>query len=1239
MDFLQPDERRIRELFQGEGAAFTSFCDALIRTHSAALGLLDSEIETTSSVSDPDGGVDTKVRQNIPGDSSGWFCEKTAWQYKAKSYENVEKEFSKLLIGDYLKNCIKDNYAYRLTVADSLTSEQRTLWENRLKASIAQINPQAPAPRVVTAADLAALAARYPAFVLRQFYSVASSLALDLNTWKQSITVNTPIFVSISKWHPVQEKIRGHLNLSNAVPSVVVTIQGEAGVGKSRLVYETVAALPGAEGLVLYCEDSSKAIDLVRQAASWPQTRLIVIADECGPEERLTLKKIGEGHKARLRIVAIDNSQIKADRIEPESMLENMAEESLLEVLNANFSMIPAERLRSYASLAQGFPRFAADLCNNDNTIAPGGHLGPALRSVHDYLDARLSGRQWQALQALALVSKVGFRGEVSQELDILCEALKLSRSEVEQDLSAIQAGPGFATRGSRYYYVTPEVVARVAFAGAWKRWASDDPTDFLSKFPVRLSQSFLHRVRKSAEEEVRRSCASFFRRWVNSASITDLAKVDFVRQLIVLIEVYPQDYLPALRRILESSKLESIEAISSKSYGIDWGPRRRLVGLLEGLMQFPEHLLDAEACLLRLALAETELGIGNNSTAIWCQIYSIGLSGTATPFPERLHILKQRAQDQDFATRKLVLEAANAALSLSMRMAGPATVAGRIPPPEWYPHSWQEQNDGHRSVVELIGQLIRKDMILRPQAIRLLIQHTRMLIGQSLHSEVQTVLASVELTDWERAKLLEAIDSYLVFDAKRSTDEDNSDKEVLAAQVKAVQAWRDSLVGSNLHYRMIELIGRQGFDVLRYKNETAWKAQVAELAMQLLSSSEKLAAELPWLLSGTVHSAADLGISLGEQDASARLLNYLLTEAMQTQHRAFVRGYIYGLLQKHSEHSILVNDWLDKQEQSVPNAVAEYALTAGDHGHALTRILRLYDQGKLPASYLHERNFFNKERIASGGLQQLLDRLVSAARHGDATAIKIGLDSISLHVPYDAKEQAPKVFSENSSVAEYAWSLLEQGLHLDPSSLLHWDSILLNLASLAPMRAARFACRVMFGRDRGFNLDGERVLCELARRFPSETMEAVGECMLDAKLGVLFFVGNYRRIFASIPDDTIIAWLNRSGVEGARKLARYLPLPRVSGNEAKVPALTEFVLRRFEEDDRTFHEFCAGAHSFQVYRGNIASAHETEGDIARRFLNHPLRRIREWAAIEEKSSMAEANFWRERHEDVTMPE
>ena len=166
--------------------------------------------------------------------------------------------------------------------------------------------------------------------------------------------------------------------------------------------------------------------------------------------------------------------------------------------------------------------------------------------------------------------------------------------------------------------------------------------------------------------------------------------------------------------------------------------------------------------------------------------------------------------------------------------------------------------------------------------------------------------------------------------------------------------------------------------------------------------------------------------------------------------------------------------------------------------------------------------------------------------------------------------------------------------------------------------------------RDAAINL-----LAAWAPVYPEEVMAAVGAVMLDPTTGVNFFISKFP-LFTALPLDTVSAWLEAVGVEGSRKIARHLPHPYLdAAGQPVVPELTAWVLSHFEDDDHTFSEFCAGVHSLQTYMGDIAGAHESEAQDARRFFIHDLRRIRQWARIEHASALQNAQLHREWEDEM----
>jgi hypothetical protein len=177
---------------------------------------------------------------------------------------------------------------------------------------------------------------------------------------------------------------------------------------------------------------------------------------------------------------------------------------------------------------------------------AAGGDVGPAVASVREYLQLRLTAEQRQALAALSLVTKIGYSGNVADELGSLCNVLSLDARHTLDSLYQLRRGPGFAVVAGRYFYVSPEIVAHVAFADAWDRWCSDDPHGFLARVPEPLLVAFLARIQRSASEEVRRICGDYFRGWAARLRPADLNDATIATRIEQLVETDPNQYLPA---------------------------------------------------------------------------------------------------------------------------------------------------------------------------------------------------------------------------------------------------------------------------------------------------------------------------------------------------------------------------------------------------------------------------------------------------------------------------------------------------------------------------------------------------------------------------------------------------------------------------------------------------------------------------------------------------------------------
>jgi len=121
---LQINARRIYSLQSPGGDAFTKFVEDPIRTDGSIAGTPESAIETNLRTNLPDGGADTVVRQPDPHDRTGRLRMRTVWQHKGTTYKNVGSTAT-LLKSQFVVERIKEGFAFRLAIADSLPSSRR----------------------------------------------------------------------------------------------------------------------------------------------------------------------------------------------------------------------------------------------------------------------------------------------------------------------------------------------------------------------------------------------------------------------------------------------------------------------------------------------------------------------------------------------------------------------------------------------------------------------------------------------------------------------------------------------------------------------------------------------------------------------------------------------------------------------------------------------------------------------------------------------------------------------------------------------------------------------------------------------------------------------------------------------------------------------------------------------------------------------------------------------------------
>jgi hypothetical protein len=1224
---------------QGNDERFTEFVDALIRADMFIASLPDASIKTNLRTRISDGGVDTELTAPIPSASGGLCQNPTCWQYKARPYANVSvKERGEDPCKPYAKNLISSGYAYRLCVADDMPPQTKADWETELDQTIRNIEATAPPPKVVTASDLAAWANRYPTIVARFFRPQLFNL-LHLDSWGPNAVAVTRNYVPVAQWAETERLLLAHTDLGKPVQDPVLRIQGEAGVGKTRLVYETLSKVPGLRGLVLYSLDENNARAFAHYLINDKEAKAIIVVDDCSLQGSAELRQLFNGHTTRLRAVVIDNRVPKNVSQAPELHLQRIPKEVVDQILALNFPYVAADRRRLYVELSGGFVRLAADLCSHDATILQRGDIGYVIPGVREYLRLRLDdANDLKTVQAISLLQIVGFKEDVASELEELCQWIGLDKSDVLDRVTRLKDSPGFIAIGGRYLYITPKIIADVAFQDAWERWFAADPNGLLSKIPAILTEPFQRRIAASGDVAARRAAADFFRRWAAGLTIASLADHGNLDRILALGETDPDVYLPLISNLILNGSLDDLRSIDrtrSEERAWRWGPRRYLVWFLERIAAFPEYFRDAEAALFRLALAESEPGIANNATGVWRQLFRPLLSGTAVPFAERLSLLRQRLFMNDQEAQALGVAAVESCLAslfgVATRDVGPQIVAGRIVPDDWRPKTYAELWDCLDKTLELVTEMASSTLpTLRAAGERIALAHVRQLVAANRLQALQQVFTPDRLTSVTLPKLLEHIEQFLEYDTAGAQGRPPVPEEY----VRQVRQWQRALIPKDFHGRLASVIGKEPWHHRVTGGESEWLTEVIQIAEQLVKDRELFARNIDWLCSEEAKSAVTLGVELGKLDSDANYSERILIACGQSGNSALGRGYVAGLLEQHPRHLEGLNRLFDELEEQSPRVAFEMCLVGGQRTHAIQRVLRLVDKGRLDVACLDVFSTGVEGRpLNDTELCDVLKRFIDASMKGNEQAVRRAISFLGLRLG-SLKNDAGVAFSSDQS-RKLAWKIIEAAASSKNVEPHWWSGVLEALSHTEPARAARIASLTL---AENFVLSGaaEGILAKIARANAQIVMDELGQVVLHPKLGIYFFVGLHRGIINALPVEVVKNWLSKAGVEGARRLARHLPVPFLDPNgQPIVPPLTEFVLTRFENDDRTFHEFCAGVGSFRSYVGPMAPQKEGEAEVARKFLSHPLRRIREWARGEIDAATQQAEYWRQFDEEL----
>lgn len=1216
-------------IFRGPGGqAFTSLLDTLIRAHMAALGGLDSAVHTNMRTNKPDGGVDTAVDLGLDNDDSGWMQYRTTWQYKATEGRSVMPgELREEAKKDYVIELAENGYGYRFCICDSVPPKQQDEWKDIIDEEISKHTSNASPAKVLTADHIAHWISQYPALVVAFFNQWAEN-ALPIDVWTHQSRSLTDQYVPVGLWETVEANLRDHVNFAVDATSALLPIHGDPGTGKTRLVCETLNDIVGSREMVVYVADDSVAIQIATQLANTPQTRAILVADECSLDRRFDLATTLDPIADRVRAITITNVEDRPKSATPENVLEQMSMDTVLEVLERNFPEIPIDARRNYAELSAGFIRLAADLCRHHNDIIVAGNLDPARLAIEQYLVRRLQNdEKLSVISALSLFVKVGFREKVSDELDFISQAIGIDRNRVQQICIDLKDQTGFVQLGGRYFYVTPDIVSKTLFPIGWRQFGEPDIESFLSSLPGDLIEAFEKSLSKHGNESARKAVADFFLAWALSLEPNDLQDSSVVSRLESLCDTKPDRYFRVAADLVESASDEVLKNLGRAAYG-GWGVRRNLVFLAERMAAFPEFFEDAERLLLRLATCETEKNISNNATGVWRDLYRMMLSGTAKPFPERLPILLDRIENGTDEVRAIGISALGEIFgSRGSKTVGASVIAGRIAPEEWRPKTWGEYWKHQKETLNRIKQVVPKlEQSDRDAIADQIVDVMNDLLNAGAVTEISQLVEALTLSISTKANLKNAAERYITFNKKSDTKSETKE------YFRSIENWMESLSELGMDGRLVDLLSKDSWYYLDEQQRETWHESVRSLAQEIVGEPDIFVRNLDWLNSDNAKSSQVLGTALGELDDEGMLFDTIIDSAIGSGNAQIATAYTASLIKHFPVHTERSGQRFDEILEFNPDLASELVAAAGDKLGPVEWTARHVESGALGAEKLLRFFYWVGDRQAThsqvGKILDLIEKEDADSRIDWLHAVIRGLGYVATQ--FDAEVKAE--ISKDPKIIEQARKLLLAAVNEKRTQQgYEWERVARMFFGDDVSSLVELCISALMGDNLHLDDKAEEMLIELAPDHTKLILGKLGEADKAKKTTWTFQIRVYRKLFEALKLEALDDWLNKAGLDGAKLIARHLPIPFVDDNGlGVVPEITDQTLRRFGDDEDVFSRFTAGIHSFQSYVGPISSHHEEEAATAEKFLDHDNPVIRKWSKLELRSARSSAEEWAE---------
>jgi hypothetical protein len=463
------------------------------------LGIPISDTDIPFAVTTSDGGVDAVVNGTPKRDGNGLvFAPRTSYQVKTGDFplnSTSPGQIEKLLISPSaitarvkgktppsgkahkpehisprVRECLDSGgtFVTMLFGTDGIDTEENAT-EIAIRKFLSDINSKYAHSKIKVwrQSRICGLLRQFPGVSL-QIKNLVGFQLLSHSQWADRADMRQEFVAA-----PDQQVIIGGLRAAlrdDSQGSIHVRVIGEPGIGKTRLILETLRA-DDLRPLVLYADKGTKVDGSVISAIYHAKhARVILVVDECGPEARSDLVRNFAALGPTLKVVSIYQDRDEADGAS-EYRLFNMPPlpAAEIEAILKAYGVDPASTV-GWAGLCEGSPRVAHVIGQNlrehpNDPLKSDGTSQIWVRFLaggvgSDTEDYR---RRHLVLSSLALFKKFGWgppvRAEAHEVFDLIVSKLDTGISKAQFGAIIEQMVARKVLQGDNFLYITPRAL------------------------------------------------------------------------------------------------------------------------------------------------------------------------------------------------------------------------------------------------------------------------------------------------------------------------------------------------------------------------------------------------------------------------------------------------------------------------------------------------------------------------------------------------------------------------------------------------------------------------------------------------------------------------------------------------------------------------------------------------------------------------------------------------------------